>query len=290
MVRRGGASLRGNLGLVVAAALLVVPPVQADSPSPESHYYSRTFVAHLDPTALTVVVVPPLYVSGSQPVLDGPTQAVLEAIAYWDWMKEQGSTLHPQLDHIAWTTRVLGVDATPEDLASADIVVATAMVVRSIGNLGHYYHGRGQPLQVWAEFVEGEAALEPMTHCAVILPWIGRDASDVSLHRLRNFAVHEFGHCIGVGHTGEDDHGTADARVCPAGHPCYPAPNAGTLTEDAMSHVHGVTRQCLSNLNVASLALRYVHLPGPYATQSGGVFMPQSEYAQACMPSALARY
>ncbi len=57
-----------------------------------------------------------------------------------------------------------------------------------------------------------------------------------------------------------------------------------------MSKVFGDARQCISNLNVQSLAEGYAFLPGPWQPHDGETFMLQGVYETACMPEALERF
>lgn len=279
---RGMRVLAASLMLV----LLAVAPSASGSPSPSTHYYSLINTTHLDPEDMTVIVVPPGYVSPSamypvnwvlvDPIGENPgVQATLEAIDYWAWAVGDAVSDHSQLAYLTWTTKVLGVDATIADLAGADIVVNTAMTT----DTPFIFHlGLGLPTLPWQTLL---LANTYMTHCTVWNTGVGSETSDNDPIRLRNLVVHEFGHCLAVGHTGT----SLGLAHCDSAGDCYSPP-----ADDVMSQVVGDERQCISNLNIQSLAEGYAWAPGTWAPHDGETYMDKDDYALSCMPTSMNRF
>jgi hypothetical protein len=282
---------RNLLGAFACATAVLAGSVHAESPDPATHWLSLINTTHREPGGMKVIVVPPAYLSqqamignlgwlGSNPLLDHPgVQAALEAIDYWDWMLHDGPFAPSHLAGLSWTVSVLGVDATPEDLVDVDIVVETAMVTDPLPFVFHL--GIGLPTFPPDDFLIGPPGTYSQDVCTVINTGVGSDARDEEPARLRNLVLHEFGHCIGAGHTGTSldlEHQSRDGTIYES-HPT-----------DPMSVVSGEARQCLSNLNVQSIAEGYAFLPGPWQGHDGETFMPRSQYATACMPGALERF
>lgn len=281
--------LRNLLAALTIGLVLVAPTVVAADPSPSSYWLSLINTTHYQPTGMTVVVVPAAFFSYGAMVVNrtwiGPDAlakepgvlAALEAISYWDWMLRQYHNAHPQLARVTWTTKVLGVDATPADLAAADIVVNTAMAADPAPFLFHL--GLGLPTA--SEWLVDDDAGQRV--CTVWNTGLGQLRGDVGAIRLRNLVVHEFGHCIGAGHTGTSlglDH-------CNANGTCY-----DSHPDDVMSQVGGATRQCLSNLNVQSVAEGYAWATSAtsgWQPHDGETYMAKNQYATKCMPSAMNR-
>ncbi|HVL88300.1 MAG TPA: hypothetical protein VM681_09920 [Candidatus Thermoplasmatota archaeon] len=276
--------------IVLALAILAAHAVAQGNPSPDEFYLSRIQPSHDDPTGMLVVIVPPAAVQAS--IHEGPdlesveraVEAIREAIDYWDWSLRRAETAHPQLTRVTWTTKVLGIDAAADDLSRARIVVTTAFAGDPLPFAAMV--GYGFPLP-WGELVEADGA----THCAVMLLQAGAKTGDRLDVRLRNLALHEFGHCLAAGHTGDEKIGTSASRVCSYRTGlCYATPNAGRADVDLLSFVRGTARMCLSNLNVQSVADAYTHLPGPWRAHGYETYMRKSDYEQACMPSLLERF
>jgi len=304
--------MRGRSLFVLAVGLLVVPTVfSAHAPSPETHYFSRINAHHDNPTNMSVVVVPSGYLSstahlgnlgwiGPDALRDAPgTQAVLEAIDYWAWMIDEFEDVHPQLAHVSYHVKILGVDADASSLATAKIVVTTAMAQDPFPFVFHLGIGLptlpptaltnpgNTPMRLCTTWNTGLGAWNNTADQALF----GDGPTDVDPLRLRNLAIHEFGHCLATGHTGgETRGGHPDSRVCNSHNTCYLAPNAGTHDEDVMSYVHGFFRQCLSNLNLQSLAQAYAFLPGAWQPHPRETYMVKGDYAQTCMPQSLGRF
>lgn len=268
---------------------------------------------HQNPTDMDVVVIPAGYFSssaytantgwiGPNALLTAPgTQAVLEAIDYWVWTIDQYQGTNPQLAHLTWETTVLGVNAGLDDLNDAEIIVTTAMV--GDPSMFMFHLGLGLPTHPIQSFTNSGGS--PMQVCTTWNTGLGSEGNtmeslffqgpaDRDPLRLRNLAIHEFGHCLATGHTGGETTcsigGSQVAAVRNAENVCYGAPNAGALNEDVMSSVHGKTRQCLSNLNIQSLAEAYAWLPGGWQAHDDETYMPKSAYQQTCMPSSLNRF
>ena len=268
---------------------LCVGSAYAQDPNPETHWLSLINTTHENPTGMKVVVVPPIFFSQQAVLADtswlGPNalmefpgvRAALEAIDYWDYMLHDGPYQH--VDGLSWNVLVLGADATPLDLLDASIVVYTAMVTDPLPFIVHF--GIGLPTLPPELLLAGRPGESPQNLCTVINTGIGGDPGDQEPVRLRTLIVHEFGHCIGAGHTGTSlalPHQSREGVVYES-HPT-----------DVMSVVFGTERQCISNLNVQSLAEGYAFLPGPWAGHDAQTFMPKTDYATHCMPSALERF
>lgn len=279
---------RSLMVLAVVVFLFFVPTLVSAGSTPErsTHWLSLINDTHGDPTGLTVIVVPPAYVSynamvlergwvGTDPLYDLPsTQATLEAIEYWAWMLDQESASYPDAAKLSFTTKVLGVDATPKDLMTADIVVNTAMVADPVRFTFHL--GLGLPTYPLT-------SNKPMAKCTVWNTGLGSTGAADEPMRLRNLVIHEFGHCLGAGHTGTslDRPHCSDEFGCFDQHPT-----------DVMSNVEADHRQCLSNLNVQSLDEGYAWLSttGTWEQHDGETFMLKSDYATRCMPSSMERF
>lgn len=274
--------VRKLLLALLLTVLLIAPAVSAPAPDPDTHYGADINDTFGDPTDLSVVVVPAGYFSSTANLGDtgwvGPdalveqpgTQAVLEAIAYWDWILEQYEPTWPQLDRIDWTTKVLGHDATVEDLRTADVVVTTAMVNDPAPFIFHLGLGKNTLPAESLLFNTG-----PMSHCTVWNTGAGSRRGDVDPLRLRNLAIHEFGHCLAAGHS----------DWCHGGR-CYDPPPG-----DVMDDVHGRHRECISNLNVKSVALGYHWLSDgdTWKPHHDAVFVEKTSYERLCMPESMTR-
>lgn len=285
---------------LLAAGLLLLPVALAAGPTPTSNYwFSRINASHIQPTGMTVVVVPSGYFSLSANVgetdwitanllRDQPgVRATIEATEYWNWMMRQYETTYPQLKRVTYTTKILGVDATTADLQSADIVINTAMAADPAPFVFHL--GLGLPTlgpQALSESLVRFVG-QPMsgqTHCTVWNTGLGQENDDESPTRLRNLVIHEFGHCLAAGHTGE----SLDADHCNSADQCY-----ANHPTDVMSQVVGDERQCLSNLNVLSVAEAYAWATTPTATwqpHDEEVYQTKTAYAVRCMPASLEKF
>lgn len=283
---------RGRCGLaVLGLGLLTTLPLAAGihSPGLAAWYFSKIRPSQADPTAMEIVVVPPAYVSedglATDPLaavpgtLDRATGAMLEAIAYWEWAIRQHESEFPALRHLAWSTRVVGADATLEDVQQAEIALiadAAAVPVKLVGRWTGYALPTFPP---WREVADTG---DPMTRCTAVVAGVGENPGDPEYVRFRNFALHEFGHCLAAGHTGGESSG---GTVCNLEQVCYSPPPG-----DVMALANGEVRLCLSNLNLQSLAEAYDHLPGPWEEHDGETYMQKSEYAQFCMPEVMERF
>ncbi|HEX2022884.1 MAG TPA: hypothetical protein VHH36_09215 [Candidatus Thermoplasmatota archaeon] len=268
------------------AALMTAPTVVA-GPSPSTNWFSLINSTHTDPTDMVVLVVPAAYYTnglvtntswiGTQAACDEPgTRAALEAINYWQWIIGQNTGAWSQLNYVTWTTKVLGCNALPADVANAKIVVNTAMVADPSPFIFHLGLGAPTyPASYWIDSTRGHDI------CTVWNTGLGVERGDVSNIRLRNLVIHEFGHCLGVGHTGTSlglDH-CDSSGTCYTSHPT-----------DVMSSVHGNSRQCISNLNIQSLAEGYWWLTAAGAAwqaHDGETYMLKTAYSTTCMPNGM---
>ncbi|HWG90484.1 MAG TPA: hypothetical protein VNZ52_06495 [Candidatus Thermoplasmatota archaeon] len=273
------------LGLLAAPAAFA-----ATAPTRATHWMSLINPTHAAPTEMTVVVIPPGYYSteamvertgwiGPNPLLSHPgTQAILEATDYWTWMIDQYEGQYPWLAQVSYTVKVLGVDATAEDLQDAEIIITTTMVADT--DLIVYHLGLGLPTLPWPVLLNGNRGMDT---CNVINTGFGQFEEDESPGRLRNLVIHEFGHCLGVGHTGTSlglPHESSTGQEFDS-HPT-----------DVMSKVVGDKRQCLSNLNVLSLAegYRWVGQGGTWRKPVPEVYLEKSAYTTRCMPASMNRF
>jgi hypothetical protein len=282
------ATLKNSL-LIAATLFLFVVPTATAVPTQSTHWMSLINTTQWSPTAMTVVVVPPAYFSysamvgntgwiGTNAIANDPgTKATLEAIDYWQWMMGQYTSTYPQLTYVTYTTKVLGVDATPADLQKANIIVNTAMASDFLPFIFHL--GLGLPTVYPWGAVLGPSGDQYMTTCTVWNTGIGSEAGDIEPIRLRNLVLHEFGHCLGAGHTGTSlgaaHCSTTTSYGCFDSHPT-----------DPMSNVVGTHRQCLSNLNMQSLADGYVWLPGTWTSHASETFQLKSAYSTNCLPAS----
>ncbi|HVE91376.1 MAG TPA: hypothetical protein VNE62_03600 [Actinomycetota bacterium] len=283
--------MRAMVRILTLALVLSFPQIGGkagaqEAPTRETHWLSLINTTHTRPTNMRVVIVPPGYVSraamvsdpswatGLSPIADHPgVRAALEATSYWQWAVDQLESRWPHLAGLSYTTRVLGVDATPDDLANANIVVNTAMAGDPVPNIFHLGVG-------WPTY---PAFSNSMSVCTVWNTGAGNAPKEDHVVRLRNLIIHEFGHCLAVGHTGTSlnaphrsrTHGVFDQ------HPT-----------DVMSSVFGTHRQCISNINVQSLAEGYdwLRTGSTWTRHDGETFMLKSEYAELCMPDSMNRF
>lgn len=280
-----------HFAILTTLLLLATPVSQAASPSPSTNWFSLINSTHTDPTNMVVIIVPAAYYSQSAMVgnqtwigpnalyMEPGVQAALEAVNYWAWMIDQYETTYPQLQYVSYTTKVLGYDATPLDLANAKIVVNTAMLADPAPFVFHAGLGAPTwPLDWWFDSSQGHDV------CTVWNTGFGQSGSASSSARLRNLVIHEFGHCLGVGHTGT----SLGLQHCNAAGTCYT--NHPT---DVMSVVSGSARQCISNLNMMSLAEGYAWATGPTATwqpHDGEVYLAKTAYNTTCMPTWMNKF
>lgn len=273
-------SIRTILAVTIAVLLVAPVLVSAQStPSPSTHYRSLINWSLADPANTMVVVIPPAYVStsaylgdtgwvGPDAVVEAPgTAAVLEAIDYWRWALDHYAAQYPQAQAVQWTVKVVGYDATVADINNADILVTSVMANDPAPFVFHL--GVGLPTLPLNAFLYGNAGV---TLCTVWNTGAGSLASDIDPLRLRNLAIHEFGHCIAAGHT----YGGNYEHLSSLG--------------DVMAGARGHYRQCLSNLNVQSVNDAYLWWPGPWAPSPDFTYILKTDYEQVCMPSVLERF
>jgi len=273
------------------AVVMCAAQAQAQAPDPATHWLSLINTTHEKPRGMRVLVVPPAYFSqqamitdlswlGGNPLAQSPgVRAALEAMDYWDWMLHDGPFAAANLVDLSWTAHVLGVDATAEDLSNPSIVVLTGMVTDPLPFVFHF--GIGLPTYPFDSLFEDRPGRSSQQICTVVNTGVGGDAGDQEPARLRNLVLHEFGHCIGAGHTGT----SLDMP-----HQSWEGVEYESHPTDVMSKVFGEARQCLSNLNVQSIAEGYAFLPGPWQPHDGETFMLKTDYATVCMPVSLERF
>ena len=257
----------------VQTAAAPAPPAPAGDPSPDDHWMADVNSPHDAPTNMTVLVVPPTF----GPDRDGALQAELEALAYWDWAIRAAEAEHPQLRFVSYRVKVLGADATPEDARDARIVVT--LDGATIPVAGNGWLGPGVPVGP-ATDPHGRRA----QRCVVTNNGLEGSEGAEARTLLRNFVLHEFGHCLASGHTGE----SAGLAHCNAAGACYES-----HPTDVLSRVFGDRRQCLSNLNLQALAVAYGWMTAPGAAWElppDETYMAKADYRETCMPDALRRY
>lgn len=286
--------MRGTPFLCGLLVLLLTAPVlaAASEPTRETHWLSLINKTHRDPGSITVTVVPP-GVLGIDPYTGDPTwvgpqaahempptQAVLEAVDYWAWVIDEYESTWPHLAGLHYDVQIVGRDVRADVIPLSDIVISTAMVMDPVPFLFH----AGLGLPTWGtQALLGPRESTGMNVCTVWNTGAGVERDDGSMFRLRNLVIHEFGHCLAVGHTGTSlglDH-------CSKDHGCF-----DQHPTDVMSNVHGADRQCISNLNVQSLADGYHWLAtgSTWRPHAGETFMKKSDYAESCMPADLERF
>lgn len=299
-----------RLAALSLVALLAVPAtgLASDSPSPDDYLFTRINTTHANPRDMSVVIVPPAYVTQDGMLQDlgwvGPSvrdqvgvQVALEATDYWTWMIDQSEGAYPNLARLNYRVTVLGDDATAADVQAADIVILTGFVADPVPFL--VFAGIGLPLLPLNAFITNDNAGQ--TTCIVANTGVGATGipnPDLPVFgplfvpqqdlehpdTLRNLILHEFGHCLGAGHVGESlglEHCNAE-NVCYENHPT-----------DIMSVALGDRRQCLSNANMLSLAEGYAWLTSSTATwqpHDAEAYILKSKYAQTCMPAELENY
>ncbi len=177
-----------SIGLVSA---LVLGATTAGAQSPETHWLSLINTTHAQPQDVRVVVVPPVYFSQqaflgsnlidtSNLVMSLPgVRAAMEAIDYWDWMVHDSPFAPANLEELQFPARVLGVDATFDDLAGANIVVLTGMVTDPLPFVFHF--GLGLPTLPPNLISTGPGAASQDV-CTVINTGVGGDPETKSRH------------------------------------------------------------------------------------------------------------
>jgi hypothetical protein len=269
--------------LVVAA----LPAGRGESPSPEDHWMAYVGHTHPRPTDMLVVVAPPAYADltgpAPAPASDAALAAVLEALDYWAWFLQQGAATDPHLRYLSFHVEVLGRDATQADLARADVVVSLGGATAPVA--GDVWAGSGNPIPP-----PGAPAAYQDGRCVLQADGVAGSVGAQRLDLLRNSMLHEFGHCLGAGHTGESGGSPHcdGSEALGVGGTCY-----DSHPTDVMSVVLDDRRQCLSNLNLQTLSVGYAWLDGPDAAWQPApvaTYMLKSDYATTCMPDALARY
>ena len=259
--------------LVVLLAL--APLAAATDPDPALHWFAEMIPSLAPPVEEVVVLVAvPGYAPDDDPA-SGPAlamAAVAEATGYWSWALAQSASAYPQLAGFTLVPRLEGVDATAADAARARIVVNVADAEPS--PLG---------FQLAVAVADPLATDVGATACTVTISALGRAFGGVDGLHVRNLALHEIGHCLGLGHTGVSGTGMCNANgTCYDGHPT-----------DLMSVLDVDERQCVSNLNAQALGEAYAWRAPPagaWAPNDGETYMLKADYAQACMPDALRRF
>lgn len=263
------------LSALVLGLLVLAPPALATDPDPALYWFSELLPALAPPVDEVVVLVSVPGYAPDGDALSGPSlalAAVAEAVDDWSWTLAQNAGAYPQLAGMTLTTRMEGVDASALDAARARILVSVVDAEPS-------------PLG----FQLAVAAPDPLapdvgtTACTVTIAVLGDRAGAVDAMHVRNLALHEVGHCLGLGHTG-----VSGGSICNANGTCYDGHPA-----DAMSVLDVTARQCASNLNVLALGEAYawrVSPGGAWAPNDGESYQLKADYAQACMPDALRRF
>lgn len=248
-------------------------PGPGEEPTPDAFWLAKVDSPHDKPANMTVVVVPPAV--GPDP--DGALRATLEALDYWTWAIRDDEAAHPSLRWVSYDVKVLGRDAGPQDLRDARIVVTMDGAREPVNKTT--WLGTGLPVGPATNPQERRAQRCLVTDSGVAWGPAGEEGD-----LLRNFVLHEFGHCLGVGHTGE----SAGLPHCDANGTCYES-----HPTDVMSLTFADHRQCLSNLDLQSLAVAYGWLTGPDATWKlppEETYMRKGDYRDVCMPEEMKKY
>ncbi|HEY4497048.1 MAG TPA: hypothetical protein VI432_02780, partial [Candidatus Paceibacterota bacterium] len=229
-------------------------------------------------------ILPPVYFSseamllnpdwiGSEALYRHPAvQAALEATEYWAWFIGKNAPEFPHLANLSWETKVLGYDAGYAEFMDADIIIDIAMVSDPHAGSQHAGLASGN-----YNHVSGKQ------YCLATNAGIGAMQESDQPTDLRNIVLHEFGHCIGAGHTGS----FPPNEQCSPTYGCF-----DNQPEDVMTGNSHYKRNCLSNINLFSLAEIHDSLPpiqnaGWY---DGEAFVLKEDYGQTCMPEAMNRF
>lgn len=236
-------------------------------PARDTHWFTGSARGGWKVQDALVVILPPVYASpglaanlswvGPPPMCSHPAvQAALEATEYWRWLIAEHVSQYPQFNPIRWETKTFGCDAGMAELNAADMKIAIAMVAANV-----------PAFPVYQFFGLACSQETPALN-------IGIQLNTDQPYDVRNTVLHEFGHCLGVGHTGDHTTGHCSYRYgCFDNHP-----------NDVMSQGPSALRRCLSNLNVLSLAES--HGTG----YDGEAFMLRTNHRHLCMPNSLARF
>lgn len=193
-------------------------------------------------TDLDIVILPPAtgpvynqelepFPEGTHLLTESPyVQATQDAIQAW----ENAISLHAEqapnathLSEFSFDTRVVGDNATLEDLESADILVAYASSLGPVAgfawNSGWYHQER------------------QTQHCTIVNSQMARYG--FTSDDMYNIHVHEFGHCLGLDHPEEPQR-----DVMASGY--------GTTPGDPDTE-----RRCISTLNLQGIEAAYAWIP-----------------------------
>lgn len=261
--------------VVLVVLLTLAPFATAADPDPALYWFSDLLPSLAPPPGpVVVLIMVPGYVPDADP-LSGPALAVsgiAEATDYWTWTFTHGTGAYPQFAGITLTARVLGVDASPEDVERAMITVNVADAEPTLAGT-----------QLAFALQDPLAPVRGASHCTIGIDSLGDYPEAVEGMQVRNLALHEIGHCLGLGHTGISGGSHCNANgTCYDGHPT-----------DLMSVLDVEGRQCVSNLNLHGLGEAYAWRTSPTAEwgpNDGETYLLKSEYAQTCMPASLERF
>ncbi|MBI2013341.1 MAG: PKD domain-containing protein [Candidatus Colwellbacteria bacterium] len=253
--------------------------------SPETHWYMWGYKIPVQPVGLKVVILPPAYFSVRAMVQNqswiGPdatyrhpaVQAAMEAAEYWEWFLAENSQQFTQLSGLSWTIKVAGYNAGPEEVRTADILIAIAMVGDPIPFVKHSGEAR------W----ESNPLNSGKPVCITKHEGIGEYQNSQQPVDLRNLVLHEFGHCIGAGHSGA----WPETTHCSPRYGCFK-----NQPDDVMTGHKWNERNCLSNLDLFALAEAYdwrepIKNDKLYDDE---VFIPKTSWTSTCIPEGMKRF
>ncbi len=255
--------------VAVASALVTAAPARADH---EDGSYSQPAYSQWESAVLDVLIVPPNhgeifteengFLNGNDPNELTPNNSYLKAmeaaVAAWD-QAVQSFGSESLRGRFTTNVYVLGRDAVPPDaLRDLEILVVTDEEHGLTIGTAYRAHPAGCVARI------SKFSLISFTYAD-----------------MYNITGHEYGHCLGLGHVG--DQGGVDP-TSEMKHPEHDVMN-GFYTH--WIGFRGTHLHCVSNMNVAGLEWVFTHPPTivpVFGAQLGRVEMPVERYGTTCEP------